>query len=770
MDFEQKSAIEKAIDRAKALGDDLERLKVSARESRPDELNSDQQKRQRRDFLLSLYGNAREGMQAFERVLQGNELQDASFLWRGALAARAVVRLVLKQSGGGIAGYGTGFLIGDGVVITNNHVLPSADVAALAEAQSQYERDENGIDLEPESFAILPGELFFTSVDLDFTIAAVARTARSGSAMLGALGWLPLLGMLGKVSDGEWLTIVQHPKGERKQVCVRENQLLKREADLLWYSTDTEPGSSGSPVFNNDWLVVALHHSGVPKIVDGKWQTVDGRDYDESRDSEDRIEWVANEGIRVSRIVDTLRDDPAMAAHPLVRPILDSQVVSLHDRLPVLYPEGFAPPAMDKRTTIIAPKEDGMPVRRITLTLEIDDMGNARVVGPGGGEAAALGALAEAKAKLEEVDSPARPREDWVSGFDTEFLGKGESELRVNLPKVTSGKVAPLIDRDGVRCDGELAAYRAKQNYLKRTDAYGHEMNPEAAEAGILHYNNFSLVMNPDRRLAHYVAANIDGGVAWSLGRPEVSWLLDERILPVHQLNDSFYRGTLLDRGHLCRREDLEWGTDKFDATRRANGTFVHTNCSPQFWKFNRQQGETDKGLLLWQGLETFILEKIARIGQFKLQVISGPLFGEFDREFRGVKIPFDFWKVVVGLNEEGKLFATSFVLSQKEFVDDGSLIRPKEAVSIEDMFAKFEIYQRPIEEIEQKTGLKFTYGSGARPKRLALVDRFGDELKKPAWQRRRSRKRLDGGLESFGAGAQVSLGGPLTDLDDIVI
>jgi endonuclease G len=30
----------------------------------------------------------------------------------------------------------------------------------------------------------------------------------------------------------------------------------------LFYETDTEVGSSGSPVFNKEWKVVALHHYG----------------------------------------------------------------------------------------------------------------------------------------------------------------------------------------------------------------------------------------------------------------------------------------------------------------------------------------------------------------------------------------------------------------------------------------------------------------------------------------------------------------------------
>ena len=61
---------------------------------------------------------------------------------------------------------------------------------------------------------------------------------------------------------GEAVTIVQHPKGQDKQIALNANDVLGLRAQWLFYTTDTEPGSSGSPVFNQDWKVVALHHAG----------------------------------------------------------------------------------------------------------------------------------------------------------------------------------------------------------------------------------------------------------------------------------------------------------------------------------------------------------------------------------------------------------------------------------------------------------------------------------------------------------------------------
>ena len=226
-----------------------------------------------------------------------------AYLERGAIAARAVARIDL---GGGQ--YGTGFLIAPRVLITNNHVIGDRTTAARATANFQYEVNLKDAPANEVTVELVPDELFYTSPvsELDFTVVAV-----SPKVPLWQFGCLPLIEATGKTSEGEWLTIIQHPSGQRKQLCVRENKFIKRTDDMLWYTTDTMPGSSGSPVFNNDWFVVALHHAGVPEMKDGVVV----------RQSDGSEKWIANEGVRVSRIVQTLRG--ALSAHPLLTPMYD---------------------------------------------------------------------------------------------------------------------------------------------------------------------------------------------------------------------------------------------------------------------------------------------------------------------------------------------------------------------------------------------------------------------------------------------------------------
>src|SRR5262249_60859781 len=165
------------------------------------------------------------------------------------------------------------------------------------------------------------------SRELDFALVQVEPRSLRGEA-LEPFAWLRLDPTPGKAFVGEYLTIIQHPKGERKHICVRENNLLKC-ADrnrYVWYETDTVSGSSGSPVFNNSWDVVAVHQSSVPetKRVKGKdvWLTRDGKVWTADM-GEDEIAWKANEGIRVSRIVEHLSSKHA--THPLARAVLTAK-------------------------------------------------------------------------------------------------------------------------------------------------------------------------------------------------------------------------------------------------------------------------------------------------------------------------------------------------------------------------------------------------------------------------------------------------------------
>ena len=228
------------------------------------------------------------------------------FFEKAISASRAVCRIV-TNIGAGRRGLGTGFLVTPSLLITNNHVLRSDDDAKRSIAEFNYQLTESGVPLPVERFDLSPDVFFVTDKDLDFALVAVEPHSAAGTP-LTSFGYCPLIAAEGKIIVRDPVNIVQHPKGELKQIAIRNNTLLDLPEDpgldnFAHYETDTEQGSSGSPVFNDQWEVIALHHSGVPRTnANHQFLDRDGNVWPDNGDP-DNIDWVANEGIRASRLV-----------------------------------------------------------------------------------------------------------------------------------------------------------------------------------------------------------------------------------------------------------------------------------------------------------------------------------------------------------------------------------------------------------------------------------------------------------------------------------
>lgn len=278
-----EAAIAKALEERQATVPPEQRAERSARAMADDTF-----------FLRRKFAeNSKSDPNGYERIIGASDLLSINFLDRGRRAADAVCRIKLPVEGG--ESYGTGFLIGPRLLITNNHVLFSPAEAAQAEAEFHYEHDIDGVLRPGVRFNLDPVQLFYTSTELDITLVAVAAMSDSG-VPIERYGWLPLLPLSGKSVDGEWVSIIQHPGGMTKQIAIHASQIIKLDPakvsgitdSFIHYTTDTEPGSSGSPVLNDQWQVVAIHH----KAVQAPRKRGDGGE----------IRWLANEGVRVSAI------------------------------------------------------------------------------------------------------------------------------------------------------------------------------------------------------------------------------------------------------------------------------------------------------------------------------------------------------------------------------------------------------------------------------------------------------------------------------------
>lgn len=221
-------------------------------------------------------------------------------------------------------------------------------------------------------------------------------------------------------------------------------------------------------------------------------------------------------------------------------------------------------------------------------------------------------------------------------------------------------------------------------------------------------YTHFSVCLSAKRRMARYVAWNIDGARIIKLPRTEFA--LDPRIDASFQWGNALYSDNVLDRGHIARRADLCWG--EMDEARQANrDSFYYTNIAPQHQAYNQSSRQG-----LWGELEDQVFAQ-ASVAELRLCVQAGPIFGAEDITYRDARIPSAFWKLIGWRDEDDNARLVAFVLSQEDLLSD---------LKTSLTFEPFHLYQVGIDELAVLTGLDFD----------AFPD--GDILRRPGYADRR--------------------------------
>ncbi|WP_310582557.1 DNA/RNA non-specific endonuclease [Deinococcus sp.] len=580
-------------------------------------------------------------------------------------------------------------------------MLSDAASASEARVAFEYELDENTVPRVPTIFALDPGRFFLTVgyQSLDFTLVALGRRL-SGPRTPAQLGSLPLSDRQDKSAKGLCVNIVEHPNGWYKKLVLRENRIVARGTDTLHYEADTEGGSSGSPVLNDAWEMVALHHWGEPYL---ETRTPGGA----------AIPVTVNEGIRVSRIVEELR---------ALVPTLTAQ------QQPILV-AALALGAMVGQGSTVG-QTVSVPVLRSGTELGLQPS-EPQLSGP------QPPVVAE---RFPVPPEPAPPEPAPPEPAPLRFVIPLEVTLRVlpTLSASTPPHLAPSSSAASVNLStatpGGPERVRIDPDYRNRTgydEAFlpGHLLplpvpgdpipgNPGVVapllvpgrRAGVLDYEHFSVSLHRDRRVALYTATNIDGESYVRIDRQTglaaaeagETWYGDPRVLAQYTTGQAFYsaNSSYFDRGHLTRRSDVSWGT--VSAAQKANAdTFHFTNCSPQHWQFNQSS-------VYWQGVEQYVLEYGALPLRSRLTVFQGPVLRVSDPLYSdggaGVQVPLLFWKIVVRV-QDGLLKASAFLVSQEQL-----LTRPRRGVRPTTLADAPQVQQFrvPVARIERETGLSF--------------------------------------------------------------
>jgi len=204
-------------------------------------------------------------------------LVSVRYLKLGLVRGRSVVRILRADDGAG-----TGFLTTENLLITNHHVLDTPDQARGATVWFNYEENEAGQSAAVTEARLDPDVFWRTSEADDWTAVAFASDM--------TVDWGGITLEAARVMPGDWVNIIQHPSGLQKQLSIAADVVVDVQDNRIQYMTDTMEGSSGAPVFDRHWNLVALHHAAVRRT--------------ETRGGETRF--YRNQGIPICRVIDGL--------------------------------------------------------------------------------------------------------------------------------------------------------------------------------------------------------------------------------------------------------------------------------------------------------------------------------------------------------------------------------------------------------------------------------------------------------------------------------
>lgn len=579
----------------------------------------------------------------FERLIgDTNDLEDSPPTELARAAGRPVARIVDLVDAAKIGdGFATGFLVAPDLLVTNWHVFDSPEDAVMTGAQFGFERNAAGLIESGVVFEIDPSRFFLSDPSVDIAIVGLKPQALIGSGSISEFGRVRLIPTVGKILVGHPVSIIQHPDGRQKHWAYRHSKLLldPTDADLfLDYSTDTLPGSSGSPAFNIDWELVAVHHSGVPRRVNNQIVTKSGEVWRPGI-PEEAIDWVGNEGARVSKIYETLHQK--QMSDPVQQALLDQLLAGSTD--PLLEGSG----RVINRPTIPEPMSARAAYNQVGGSVNIVVNGTANFYFQ--------------PEPNRSADAPDKPR---VEPLPT-------------VPGAVEKKIK--FDSDYDSRPGYDSAFLDGFDVPMPTAPLD-EVHKDGASQWVLPYHHYSLVMHKKRRLCMWTASNADYDEKkrWRTREEfgEDTWKADPRIANKYQVEDAelYDPAKKFDRGHIVRRDDVAWGETKQEEEYGNSDSFHWTNCTPQHEQFNRDIYNYHG---LWGGLENQISHEAGFVDN-RLIIFAGPVLSESDpkRDFGSgamVQVPVAFWKVVVVIETSGEtrtLRAYGFVLDQTEAIN----------------------------------------------------------------------------------------------------
>lgn len=216
----------------------------------------------------------------YEAIIGQENFAEIWWLEEALNASRKVARI--KKSGG----YATGFMVSEDLFMTNHHVFGKEEDTYSARIQFNVKSKKNGAMGERDEWLCDAKDLFISNRGLDY--ALVRLQSKSGKKAGLEWGYFDL-SQETQLAKNQRVNIIQHPAGRPQEIVFRDNQIKAIESKFIQYLTDTDYGSSGSPVLDDHFNVIAIHSR-------------------RAENPEVKGHWYRNQGYRISHIYDEVKE------------------------------------------------------------------------------------------------------------------------------------------------------------------------------------------------------------------------------------------------------------------------------------------------------------------------------------------------------------------------------------------------------------------------------------------------------------------------------